>query len=96
MQADVRNLKTTFMGLVNGTVPTIDLKYFFYGYIGLYHRTFIYTLITCSNFLGCSSTLAARKSDAAAMVFRWNFAKLQLMKRCYYNFEILYILDDTI
>ena len=24
MQADVRNLKTTFMGLVNGTVPTID------------------------------------------------------------------------
>ena len=33
MQANVRNLKTTFMGLVNGTVPTIHFKY--YRYIGL-------------------------------------------------------------
>lgn len=29
--------------------------------------------ITCSNFLGCSSTLAARNRDAAAIALRWKW-----------------------
>lgn len=40
-------------------------------------KQLIYTLITCSSFLGCSSTLAARNNDAAAIVFRWNLVKLK-------------------
>ena len=41
-------------------IEAIDIKFVFVWF----------TLITCSSFLGCSSTFAARKSDAAAMVLR--------------------------